>query len=151
MSYRNDTSIIPIGAVIDWFGSITGCPALPKGWQLCDGSAITDARSPMNGQNTPTLNSGVNRMTRGNTTSGGTGGADTHTLAATEMPAHTHTLNPTTIHGLDVGAPGMNGWGPGGGKGGAFTLNNAGGLGGLTQPHNNLPGYTNAIKIIRIF
>jgi uncharacterized membrane protein YgcG len=68
----------PVGAVIAWFGSLSGVPTLPSGWQLCDGSQITDARSPMKTQYTPNIN-GNSEATkffmRGSTTSGTTGGS----------------------------------------------------------------------------
>lgn len=163
MSYRPDTSIIPIGAVIPWFGSITGCPSLPTGWQLCNGNQITDARSPMNGQNTPNLNGGSNRMVRGNTTSGGTGGADTHTLTTNEIPAHTHSVadtghghgNRTWVYTNPGGTPtvrqgsGTTVWEDDVIPNGNANISETSVGGGAS--HNNIPGYTDAIFIIRIF
>lgn len=163
MSYRPDTNIIPIGAVIPWFGSITGCPSLPTGWQLCNGSSITDVRSPMYGQNTPTLNSGSNRMLRGSTTSGTTGGADTHTLQISEMPGHSHSVADSGhTHGsseqfvyTNPGVPairqttGTVTWGSKTIPSGSANITEA--TVGGSGAHNNLPGYTEAIFIIRIF
>lgn len=48
--------IVPIGAIIAWTNHLTGTPALPKGWKLCDGTAIVDPESPLNGQTAPMLN-----------------------------------------------------------------------------------------------
>lgn len=73
------THITPIGAIIAWAKSITNMPSLPFGWIECDGSTISDADSPINGQTIPDLNGGSNRMLRGASTSGGTTGSDTHT------------------------------------------------------------------------
>jgi hypothetical protein len=93
--------VVPIGCVVFVAGSITGCPAVAANFQLCNGAAISNARSLMNGQNTPNI-TGSNRFIRGNTTSGTTGGAAT--------AAHTHTVagsakgndnnDPTTIYPL---------------------------------------------------
>jgi hypothetical protein len=65
----NTFNIIPIGVAIPWFGSMTGCPALPDGWWLCDGSTITDPESPLNGQAAPAINN-TGRFVRGSTVSG---------------------------------------------------------------------------------
>lgn len=88
-------TLVPIGAIIPWAKSFTNVPALPDGWLECDGSVISDATSPINGETLPDLN-GNNRFMRGNSTSGGTGGSATM--------AHTHG-NPgnwtVTIDGAD--------------------------------------------------
>lgn len=73
----NGWGIVPIGSIMAWTNHITGTPALPDGWKLCDGTAISDADSPMNGQTVPNLNSATStfgnasgRYLRGSTTSG---------------------------------------------------------------------------------
>jgi microcystin-dependent protein len=69
----------PVGGIIIWSGSIA---AIPVSWQLCDGT---------NG--TPNLR---DRFIVGAGTSygvGATGGANTVTLDATMIPAHTHTVS----------------------------------------------------------
>jgi hypothetical protein len=84
---------VPVGAIVGWVENLAGTPALPAGFQRCDGSAITDAASPYNGTNTPNLNgaSGANpRFLRGSTTTGttpttGFGGNDSHTHAITPI------------------------------------------------------------------
>ncbi len=96
--------IIPAGVIQMWAGSNA---SLPTGWLLCNGQAVsrstfselfgaigTDYGSG-NGSTTFNLPNLVNRVARGsNTTAGGaTGGADTVTLSATNMPAHVHTIN----------------------------------------------------------
>lgn len=81
----------PIGAVVAWLKSFTGVPAtLPTGWVECNGQALSDADSPLNGQTIPDLNgsSGTERFLRGQTTSGGTGGSETHTHPITDLNVH---------------------------------------------------------------
>jgi len=74
-----DETIIPIGTVVGWLKSFTGVPAtLPDGWMELDGSTISDADSPCDGETVPDAN-GNNYFLRGNSTSGTTGGAATHT------------------------------------------------------------------------
>ena len=79
------TGVVPIGTVLPWAKTLVGVPALPSNFQECDGAAITDGDSPMLGQNTPNLN-GSNRFPRGANTSGGTGGAATHTHTSVAGP-----------------------------------------------------------------
>jgi len=69
--------VVPIGAVVAWLKSLTGTPALPAEYVECNGQTISDGASPFNGQTIPNLN-GTNQFLRGNSTSGGTGGAATH-------------------------------------------------------------------------
>ena len=64
------TNEVPIGTIAAWHKNMTGVPALPAGWVECDGSAVSDPASVLNGQNTPNLN-GQRRFLRGNPTSGG--------------------------------------------------------------------------------
>jgi len=70
---------LPIGSVIMWFGTVG---AIPAGWQVCDGT---------NG--TPDLR---DRFVVGAGTTysvGDTGGANTVTLDATQIPSHTHSIS----------------------------------------------------------
>lgn len=69
--------IAPIGSVQAWLKSFAGTPALPSGWVECNGQVLADAASVYNGATLPNLNVG-NRFLRGNSTSGGTGGSETH-------------------------------------------------------------------------
>jgi hypothetical protein len=86
MTITGIRGICPIGAVIAWIKSFTGVPALATQgrdeWVECNGQAISDVESPLNGQTIPNLNAsggGTKRFLRGSTTSGTTGGTDTHT------------------------------------------------------------------------
>ena len=76
---------IPKGVIVMWSGTLA---TIPAGWALCDGT---------NG--TPDLQ---NKFIRGATTTtlpGTEGGADTVTLATTNLPSHTHG---TTASGLGL-------------------------------------------------
>ena len=79
--------MVPIGSVIPWAKSITGVPqTLPSSYVECSGQVLSDADSPLNGQTIPNLNNSV--YLRSNSTSGGTGGANTHN--------HTYTYSDDT-------------------------------------------------------
>ena len=70
---------VPIGSIISWAKSYTGTPSLPadNSYVQCDGQTLSDGGSVYNGQVIPNLNA-TNRFLRGQTTSGGTGGSETH-------------------------------------------------------------------------
>lgn len=74
------THIVPVGTILPWDRDKTGVPALPNGWQECDGSSIDDPKSPLSGTIaiTPNLN-GEARYLAGSTTTGIFTGSLTHT------------------------------------------------------------------------
>lgn len=84
--------LLPIGAVVPVFNSLTGTyqpsatsAADAYGFVLCNGQAIYDTSSPMNGQNVPNINSGAfvfGGSSSSNTISGST--------TSTALLAHTH-------------------------------------------------------------
>jgi microcystin-dependent protein len=85
-----NSQIIPVGGIILWSGSVA---AIPSGWALCNGS---------NG--TPDLRDRF-VVGAGNTYAvAATGGADSVTLATTQIPAHNHTAstNTTGAHGHPI-------------------------------------------------
>ncbi len=136
----NGTIVPPIGSAVAWFKTISGTPSLPSGWVECNGGTISDADSPMNGQSIPDMNT-TKRFIRGSTTSGSTGGADTHTLTINEMPEHTHTY--TSVRQKTSVVLSSNDWGR------ETETSNTSSTGG-GDPHENMPAYMEAVWIMRI-
>lgn len=74
--------IVPVGGVVAWCKSLAaGIPPLLPNYVECNGQVLVDGDSPLNGATIPDLN-GTNaanhRFLRGQSTSGGTGGEDSH-------------------------------------------------------------------------
>ena len=115
---------VPIGGIVSWAKTLSGVPNLAEGWVECDGAVLVDALSTLNGQTIPDLN-GDNRFMRGNSTSGGTGGSETHQ----------HVTSWTT----------SNSWSEGGAIQGSMSQD--------TPPFptkNHLPTYYSVVWIMRI-
>lgn len=127
-------SIVPIGAMIPWLKSLTGVPSLPEGWVECDGSAISDSDSPMNGQNTPNM---TGKFLRGAATSGGTGGADTHNHGGSTSLIGGDRYASEAASGSYTGLSHYSGSACGGAVQGIST-------------NNNIPAYVEAVWIMRI-
>lgn len=81
---------VPIGGVIDWWRPNATFP-VPAGFQVADGSTVTDARSPLAGTQLPDLRNKFIRGANDATTIGQTGGAAQHTHSA-NPPAITFTI-----------------------------------------------------------
>ncbi len=89
-----------------WHVDLLGTPALPAGWQPCDGQLITDPESPYLGQFLPDLN-GEARYLRGGLISGtmqndatavnglfpstSTAGNHFHTMGSSSLHSHSRT------------------------------------------------------------
>jgi hypothetical protein len=85
-SVNSNSPLVPIGVPLPWLKSLSGVPqTLPDCFVECNGQTIDDEDSPLDGVMIPNLNGG-NLYLRGNTTSGGTGGARTYDLT------HQHVL-----------------------------------------------------------
>jgi microcystin-dependent protein len=137
------TGMVPVGCMIAYLKSFPNTPALPSNFVECNGQVLSDADSPYNGQTIPDLNGsgGIQRFLRGSTTSGTTGGEDTHVLTATEMPSHSHSYNMpagSETHGT-------------GGQSMYYTYSGTStGNAGGDQAHENRPPYYEVVWIIRI-
>lgn len=104
--YQNGALLVPPGTLLMYIAA-----SAPGGWLVCDGSAISRATYSAlftvlgttygsgDGANTFNLPDMRGRTPVGsgagigltNRSLGATGGAETHTLSSSEMPAHTHT------------------------------------------------------------
>ena len=71
--------VMSIGSIQHWTDYLTGSVSLPMGGSICDGSTISDAGSPLNGEALPDLE-GDFRFLRGSGTSG--------TLQADQLQDH---------------------------------------------------------------
>jgi len=126
----DEVTIFPIGAILMYSGTWVDNVTIP-GWYKCDG-------------NNGTVNL-VNKFIRGAATSGGSGGADTHTLIEAEIPSHTHTLRVSADFGAgNTTNAGANNWAGAAWRAGAIGSTGGGGA------HNNIPAYYALIFIQRI-
>lgn len=123
---------LPIGSLMAWAKTLTGVPALPSGWVQCDGQVLSDADSPLNGQTMPALNA-ANVFLRGNSTSGATGGADTHT----------HTFSFSTD-------PASGAFQQGGSDSANYSYTHSHTVSGTSISASNLPPYYSVVWLIRI-
>jgi hypothetical protein len=125
---------VPVGAVLPWLKTFPGTPqALPEQFVECNGQIVTDTASPFFGLTLPNLN-GENRFLRGNATSGGTGGVDTHAHAVS-TPTQVPSATTTAGSGAAVSVPTA-----------AHTHN----TNFSTQTADGKPPYYNVVWIIRI-
>jgi hypothetical protein len=85
--------VVPVGGIIPFLKSLTGTPTMPTDFIECNGGNYTPPNSSYpywnggSGVAVPDLNgsggSGNQRFLRGATTSGGTGGSDSHSHGLT--------------------------------------------------------------------
>lgn len=96
--------LVPVAGLVMLAANISGAPTPGDNFQLCDGSTITDKRSPMRGQATPNIN-GNGWFVRGSSVAGTTQTADAVIPAhAHSMQAHTHDMNSHTHSGTTLTA-----------------------------------------------
>jgi hypothetical protein len=89
---------VPVGGIVPYYGD----PAqLPSSWRLCDGTAITDADSPLNGQRSPDLRGMFVRGVDVQTALGAADGQD-------RTPDHSHSFYASGRVWIDTRS--MNGW-----------------------------------------
>lgn len=86
---------IQIGMVMEWHGAKYGLP-VPTGYQLCDGSIINDAQSPLNGQATVDKRGRVSAMVDGANAFGSLKGIESFNLSQAQLPRVT--LNGSTSY-----------------------------------------------------
>ncbi|RLG47478.1 MAG: hypothetical protein DRN92_03125 [Thermoproteota archaeon] len=120
---------VPIGTILPWAKNIKEGLSLPEGWVECNGQTVDDPSSPLYGVTLPNLN-GENRFLRGNSTSGGTGGNETHTHSVS-LPR-----NPADENDADYN--GARSW---------YFAHNTTVTSGSAS---NIPPYYNVVWIIRI-
>lgn len=85
---------IPVGTVINWWNGAQQLSWQGAGFQLCNGSTITDPESPLVGTKTPDLRGVYVRGAVSYDQIGATGGSATHTHAYT-LGDHNHRLDHT--------------------------------------------------------
>jgi hypothetical protein len=93
---------VPIGGIVAWLKLFPGTPALPDNFKECDGLILSDIDSPYDGQTLPDLNgnSGTQRFLRGSTTSGATGGSETHAHSISMNKAQTDPYSGSATNGV---------------------------------------------------
>ncbi|MEY2859111.1 MAG: hypothetical protein RLZZ74_3424 [Cyanobacteriota bacterium] len=91
----NAPGVVPLGAIIAMTSGLTGAMAIPasgvvsNGYMRADGTAIPASNSVSG--TSPNLSGSI--YLRGSTTYGGTGGSNTSTIAAANLPPHVHTID----------------------------------------------------------
>jgi hypothetical protein len=101
---------VPLGALIYWLKSLSKTPqTLLDEWIECNGQVIMDSSSVYNGVTIPNLSgfgSTTKRFIRGSTTSGTTGGTETHTHTVTKSNTNACGAGVSPILTLSVDAAG---------------------------------------------
>jgi len=95
---------VPIGTVLDWWRpDATG--SVPDGYQICDGSVVNDASSPLNGKTLPDLRGRFVLGVASPADMGTSGGAQSHDHSVNLSHAHavtgTNIVGPHT-HSVDL-------------------------------------------------
>jgi microcystin-dependent protein len=90
---------VPIGLIAMWYGSVA---SIPTGWALCDGTTGITRSDGSGTIDTPNLSNKFVRGADGDAPSpavpGQNGGANTVTLAETNLPAHAHPVTVNTAN-----------------------------------------------------
>ncbi len=141
-----DATRPPIGAVVAWMKTFENTPTnLPPGWVECNGQVLNDTNSLYHGRAIANLNgvSGVQpRFLRGATTSGTTGGTQTHSHISTS------TRYSSGNHGVGANTEfGSSGTAEVGMSNPTYT---ASGERLLTSTTDTLPSYYEVVWIMRV-
>jgi hypothetical protein len=89
---------VPVGTVIDWWRPNESFP-IPQGFQVCDGSAVTDPDSPFYGHNVPDLSSVFIMGVTDPDGIGLTGGSPDHQHTV-DLEDHSHNVPLDHDHGM---------------------------------------------------
>jgi hypothetical protein len=131
---HDHTGLVPVGGVIAWLKNLTGTPSIPSGFVECNGQTLSDAGSAYNGQVIPNLNASggvTKRFLRGHTSSGGTGGTESHSHSLSSVTLSTSSQSAQA--GTDVAA-----------------LTSVTFTSGQATPTTELPPYYEVVWIIRV-
>lgn len=82
---------IPIGTIVDWWRPASSFQVSAEGFQICDGSTVTNPSSPLRGTRLPDLRDQFVRSVSSFEEIGTTGGAETHVHDVVLQP-HTHPI-----------------------------------------------------------
>lgn len=135
--------VVPVGGVLP-LDLITAGSSVPNNFKACDGTQVSDAESPIDGETVPDLNTG-NRFLRGNTSTGGVGGSAQVSLSLSELPSHSHSYTDYTTHPITVAYANSIDFDHYTDSG-SINSGSAGGSGS----HENQPQYVDMIFIIRV-
>ena len=144
----NFTKIVPIGGMVAWHKDLSGVPSLPDGWVECDGSAISDSESVLNGQTAPNLNGDAGtgnggRFLRGNSA------VTTGTFTDDAFQDHTHRFdNGNSVRILEEGVAGGSDTSAGG-RASSIYVNTGNAFDGRTSTETR-PSNMSVIWIMRI-
>jgi len=133
---------VPIGSILSWAKTMSGVPTLPSSFVECNGQVLVDANSTLNGQTIPDLN-GDNRFLRGKTTSGGTGGSETHNHIQTLAVASGGICMSSAAFGIGGNIQPITNSAAAGSVGGSINLD-------ATSSTSTLPTYYEIVWIMRI-
>jgi len=134
-------SVVPIGGIMPYHEYSE--TEIGSRYVKCNGQTIDDPDSPLDGQKAPDLNNN-NRFLRGNTSTGGKGGAEQVAISENELASHYHDLDVWEDNSSDDAIPGdmaNKGY-----RGSETPSQNAGG----DSAHENRPPFFDVTYIMRV-
>ena len=88
---------VPIGSIQAYYGRAMGL-SIPEGWALCNGSTVTDTKSPLYGKKLPDLRGRVLAMANSEGSVGNIIGANTFKLNRNQLPNETMEISGSTTY-----------------------------------------------------